>query len=88
VDTEPTFASVHVERIAQELNIPYVGYRRLFPVYFQKQFPLDEGYNVHQRSLCRPLAFAKDDTVVGIAHKAVSTAFQLLVQLIEHDVAQ
>ena len=52
------------------------------------KFLLDELRDAITHSLRSPLAPAKDETVIRIAHKRVSAPLQLLVQLVEYNITQ
>ena len=59
---------------------------RFLLVEFQEKFLFNERLNIRQRPFCCLPAFAEDHHIVRIANKRVTSFFQFLVQLIEHDV--
>src|SRR5690606_26976626 len=48
----------------------------------------DERYNILQGAWGASLAFTKDDHVISVTCKAMSTLFEFLIQFVEHDIAQ
>ena len=77
-----------VEAISQKFYLSGISHYCLFPVYLEKQLPFDIRDDVFQRLLRTCLASTEDDHIICIADKLVSSSFQLMVQLIQHDVAQ
>jgi hypothetical protein len=81
VDPQSSFSFHHVKGVTQEFDSLDIGCRGLFPVYLEKQSILDVRNDVCQRPLSTPLAFAKDDQIIGVANKWVTSLFEFLVQL-------
>ena len=57
-------------------------------VEFQKQLFLNIGFDVAQGALSRFPAFAEYHHVIGIADEAMSSAFELVIKFVEHDVGE
>jgi len=77
----------HPKGIAQELATERAGHRALGLVDREAQPAVEPPQQGHHPLACLPAADI-DVRIVGIAHEAMASAFQLLVHVIEQDVRQ
>ena len=77
-----------VETVSQKLYLSGIGYYCLFQVYLEEQLPFDIRDNVFQRLLRTCFTSAEDDQIIGISDILVSSSFQFMIQLIQHDVTK
>ena len=82
--SQPKSFRTFVKAISEEFYLRRICCYRFLPIHLKEQFLLDVGNNVLQGLFRACFASAEDDHIVCISHKAVSSAFQLMVQLIEH----
>ena len=76
------------EAEAQKRPHPGRRHRTLRHVDLELEPPGDEACDASHHTLSRPLASDIHVAVVSVSHKAVTPAFQLAVQSVEHDVRQ
>lgn len=88
MDTQPSALSSLVEGMSQILHPTDIADFRLVEVYFQMEFLFDELGQAFTYALRTPLAFAEDQAVICVTHEWMTAAFQLLVQFVEHNIAQ
>src|SRR5690606_41050431 len=69
----------------QELPLHWPCHRALLAVDLELQPPIDERRNTRHHPLPRPFAAHVDIAIVSVAHEAMTTAFQLSVELVQHD---
>ena len=78
---------IFVETISKEFYLSCLCYHSFLPVYFEKQLLFYERDDVLQCLLCARFASAEDYHIVCVSYKAVSSAFQLMVELIERSLS-
>ena len=88
VRPKPSSLACLVERVAEELHSACIAHFRLLAIHLQVKLLLDELRDAITHSLRSPLAPAKDETVIRIAHKRVTAPFQFLIQLVEYNITQ
>lgn len=88
MDAEPSAFATLIERVAEELHSACTSDLRLFAVDLQVKFLLDEAGQSCAHSFRASLALAEYKAIVCISHKRMTSFLQLLVQLVEHYVAQ
>lgn len=71
-----------------QIRIRHAADLRLLFVEFQKQLSLHVGLEVSESPLRRLPAPAEDHHVVGVPNETVPSAFELMVELVEHDVGE
>ena len=71
-----------------QLRIRYGADLRLLFVELQNPLALHIGLKVPERPLRRLSAFSEDHHVVGIPNETVSSALELVIELVEHDVGE
>ena len=71
-----------------QVRIRHAADLRLLFVEFQEQLSFNVGFKAFKGTFRRPLASAKDHHVVRIANEAVPPAFELMIELVEHDVGE
>src|SRR6185312_7638781 len=76
------------DRVPQELALRGPGHRALVPVDLQPETLREEALQRCHHPLARFLRPHVHVAVVGVAHEAVPALLQLLIQLVEQDVAE
>ena len=74
------------EAISQELYLSGICHHRFLPVHFQKQLFFNEWDDVFQGLFRTGLASAENYHIIFVSDKAVPSAFQLMVKLVQHNV--
>ena len=77
-----------VKGVAKVLLTVHAAYMGLLAVHLQEKLLLDVAANAFADPFSCTRTLAKDDAVVGIADKRKTTAFEFMVKLVKHDVAQ
>src|SRR5690606_3584430 len=85
---QPSFAFYPVKGVAKEFNILDRDSLALLPVDFQEQSVLNKPGNRFHHPFSTAFALTQNNHVVRIPYEPVAPTFQLLVQLIQHDVAE
>ncbi len=75
VRPQPSSLACLVERVAEELHSACIAHFRLLAIHLQVKLLLDELRDAFTYSFRSPLALAKDETVIRIAHKRVTAPF-------------
>ncbi len=73
---------------AKEAAVPEGGGFALGAVHRQPKSAFDEPAYRDQHSFGRFLTADKDQEVVGVSHEAKAASFQLLIQVVQHNVGQ
>ena len=70
------------------MSFLWPGDGALARVHTEAQAPLDEAGDARHHAMPRPLAAYVDVDVVGISHESVASPCHLLVEFVQHDVAE
>lgn len=71
-----------------QLGICNTADLRFLLVEFQEQLSFYIGFEVFKGAFRRFSALAEDNHVVGVPNEAMSPAFELVVELVEHDIGE
>ena len=78
----------YVKGMAKVFHALHLGHNRVVHVRLQMKFSFDESGYGFLHTLGCTLGLTKYHRVVGIANKRETSASELLVQLVEHDIAK
>src|SRR5699024_9710838 len=81
------FSFVSVKAVSKILHFTDVAYCRLFEIDLQVQLSSDERDDMLQRSFCAFPALTQNHTIVGVSYELMPSAFQFLIQLIQHHIS-
>ena len=88
MDAQASLSLSCVKGVAKVLLTVHAAYMGLRAVHLQEKLLFDVAADAFAYPLGCTRTLAKDDAIVGIADKRETTAFEFMVKLVEHDVAQ